>query len=318
MKCIIYECHSIFYYNEYSKQIELSSNQPLNGPLIEPLFSNRLQYSEEMNNLSNKSIKQPRNKLIASIQCESKKIKQLEAENLELKSTLQDYELVMKLMSQKYRNHISKLISHLNAEENLNVNNVINIKYKQKIEEQNIKINSLTNFIQRLLSFDIDNFLEIQKQAIRTELENDDLRKVLKVASAPINPPTREVAVQADGHAADQSSNESENVNSVNENNLNNTINELINDSTFNNTNEATKFNELVNDIINDLEETNLNESQKVINDLKVNNKNELDLKNDLDANKKSNNFSIDQNCATIKKVIKGDSKKINTSKLFY
>lgn len=153
-----------------------------------------------MNVLSNTSVKQPRRQLIASIQCESKKLKQLEAENLELKSTLQDYELVMKLMSQKYRNHVSKLISHMNAENKLNVSNVINSKYKQKVDEQALKIEQLTAFIQKIMSLDIQNFLDIQKSLTRLELENEGLRQMLGIAKEHSNfkpnTSTAEIAVQ--------------------------------------------------------------------------------------------------------------------------
>ena len=154
-----------------------------------------------MNALSNTSIKQPRRQLIASIQCESKKLKQLEAENLELKSTLQDYELVMKLMSQKYRSHVSKLISHMNAENKLNIGNVINTKYKQKIDEQALKIEQLTAFIQKIMNLDIQNFLDIQKSLTKLELENEGLRQMLGIArehnNLKANPSTAEIAVQA-------------------------------------------------------------------------------------------------------------------------
>lgn len=154
-----------------------------------------------MNVLSNTSVKQPRRQLIASIQCESKKLKQLEAENLELKSTLQDYELVMKLMSQKYRNHVSKLISHMNAENKLNLSNVINAKYKQKVDEQALKIEQLTAFIQKIMNLDIQNFLDIQKSLTRLELENEGLRQMLGIAKEHSNfkpnASTAEIAVQA-------------------------------------------------------------------------------------------------------------------------
>ena len=135
-----------------------------------------------MNALSNTSVKLPRRQLIASIQCESKKLKQLEAENLELKSTLQDYELVMKLMSQKYRSHVSKLISHMNAEKKLNINHVINAKYQQKIDEQSLKIEQLTAFIQKIMDLDVQNFLDIQKSLTKLELENEGLRQILGIA----------------------------------------------------------------------------------------------------------------------------------------
>lgn len=153
-----------------------------------------------MNLLSNTSVKQPRKALISSIQCESKKLKQLEAENLELKTTLKDYELVMKLMSQKYRNHITKLISHLNVENEIKSNNATNLKYKLKIEEQAQKIDTLVSFINKIMNLDIENFLDIQKSLTRLQLENEGLRQMLKISNENNNlkpiPETTEIGTQ--------------------------------------------------------------------------------------------------------------------------
>ena len=229
-----------------------------------------------MSALSNTSIKQPRKSLIASIQCESKKLKQLEAENLELKSTLQDYELVMKLMNQKYRNHISKLISHMNMETKLNVNNVINLKYIQKIDEQSQKIDHLMNFIQKILNLDVQNFLDIQKSLTKLELENEGLRQMLGIAKENNNfkPSTIScvIATQTDNL----------------ENDLNNDSSEI---SLIENSKDDLK------DAANDSHSNNV----ELNNDKKLNNS--IDSKEErIKLNK--------VNSATIKKVIKEDLKK--------
>lgn len=224
-----------------------------------------------MNVLSNTSVKQPRKSLIASIQCESRKLKQLEAENLELKSTLQDYELVMKLMSQKYRSHISKLISHMNVEKKLSVNNVVNSNYKQKIDEQSLKIESLTAFIQKIMNFDIQNFLDIQKSLTRLELENEGLRQMLGIAKENNNfkprQLTSEIGVQTDL------------IVESNEQQFNDTMSKL------GNLNISIDMD--ISTVSNDLNST-----------IEVNHKTKDEI----------------NNCATIKKVIKEDNLKLNSS----
>jgi len=239
------------------------------------------EYTEEMNILSNTSVKQPRKSLIASIQCESKKMKQLEAENIELKSTLQDYELVMKLMSQKYRNHISKLISHMHAETNLNVNNAINSKYKQKIDEQTVKIEQLTAFIQKIMSLDIQNFLDIQKSLTRLELENEGLRLMLGIAKEndnlkPTERSTSDIGVQTE----------------IVENSVNN-----VNDQSFNDTmRKMGNLNISIDMDISAVDLNNTNSTKKSVNEM-------------------NHKFEMN-NSATIKKnLIKDDSLKLNSNK---
>lgn len=69
-----------------------------------------LQYKEEVDTLNEASRERPRGELIASIERESRLMRDVQKENGELRAALEDHRRALELIMTKYRQHTEKRI----------------------------------------------------------------------------------------------------------------------------------------------------------------------------------------------------------------
>lgn len=69
-----------------------------------------LQYKEEVDTLNEASRERPRGELIASIERESRLMRDVQRENGELRAALEDHRRALELIMSKYRQHTEKRI----------------------------------------------------------------------------------------------------------------------------------------------------------------------------------------------------------------
>ncbi|KAI8440450.1 hypothetical protein MSG28_001746 [Choristoneura fumiferana] len=142
------------------------------------------QYKEEVDTLNEASRERPRGALIASIERESRLMRDVQRENGELRAALEDHRRALELIMSKYRQHTEKRV----WESRIDFTAAVNEKQQELIRKQAERINEMTS---------------IMYKAVNME-ENRGLREMLDLsrrygsdrASAP---PTEDKDVQTDG-----------------------------------------------------------------------------------------------------------------------
>lgn len=90
------------------------------------LFLN-LQYKDDVDTLNEASRERPRDALIASIERESRLMRDVQRENGELRAALEDYRRALEFIMSKYRQHTEKRI----WESRIDFTNAINEKQEE-------------------------------------------------------------------------------------------------------------------------------------------------------------------------------------------
>ncbi|RWS28453.1 eukaryotic translation initiation factor 4 gamma 2-like protein, partial [Leptotrombidium deliense] len=135
-------------------------------------------YHEDMQALSSISQNRSRSSLIVTIQRESKQLRQLEMENKELKSALEEHQFALELIMSKYRNQVSHLLKSRES--------MICCTHKDNsaelISRQADKIFEMAAVMKK--SVEIDEVVNCHDKQLLAQLkvENDGLREMLNIA----------------------------------------------------------------------------------------------------------------------------------------
>ncbi|XP_016932430.3 FGFR1 oncogene partner 2 homolog [Drosophila suzukii] len=175
-----------------------------NNRLVESLR----QYQDDIESLNRISNNKTNADMVNRIQQQNINSSEILKENRELKICIEDYERVMELMMQKYREHtVSKVL-----DSKFNFKELYNERMWQVIREQREKINEMAAVMQRAASVD-DGMVQRELQTIsQLRLENETLRELLQIskqygsAQRPIRESDHlleEKAVQTDSIADD-------------------------------------------------------------------------------------------------------------------
>jgi hypothetical protein len=167
-----------------------------------------------MNDLSNNSGNKIRNQIIMSIQRENNQIKQIEAENRELKNALVDYQFALDLIMFKYRKQINQLIkfNQITRQQCSKSGMACGGHPQQALQEfnlinsQNEKLKEVMGVMQKALHSDDEHHSKVVQKIKQLSEENKTLRQMLSISekiSGPMFGPnvrrkTAEVAVQTD------------------------------------------------------------------------------------------------------------------------
>ncbi|XP_016964642.1 FGFR1 oncogene partner 2 homolog [Drosophila biarmipes] len=175
-----------------------------NNRLVESLR----QYQDDIEALNRISNNKTNADMVNRIQQQNINSSEILKENRELKICIEDYERVMELMMQKYREHtVSKVL-----DSKFSFKELYNERMWQVIREQREKINEMAAVMQRAASVD-DGMVQRELQTIsQLRLENETLRELLQIskqygsAQRPIRESDHlleEKAVQTDSIADD-------------------------------------------------------------------------------------------------------------------
>ncbi|XP_016987543.1 FGFR1 oncogene partner 2 homolog [Drosophila rhopaloa] len=175
-----------------------------NNRLVESLR----QYQDDIESLNRISNNKTNADMVNRIQQQNINSSEILKENRELKICIEDYERVMELMMQKYREHtVSKVL-----DSKFSFKELYNERMWQVIREQREKINEMAAVMQRAASVD-DGVVQRELQTIsQLRLENETLRELLQIskqygsAQRPIRESDHlleEKAVQTDSLADD-------------------------------------------------------------------------------------------------------------------
>ncbi|XP_073966667.1 FGFR1 oncogene partner 2 homolog [Choristoneura fumiferana] len=159
------------------------------------------QYKEEVDTLNEASRERPRGALIASIERESRLMRDVQRENGELRAALEDHRRALELIMSKYRQHTEKRV----WESRIDFTAAVNEKQQELIRKQAERINEMTSIMYKAVNME-ENRVARREEEIYHRLitENKGLREMLDLsrrygsdrASAP---PTEDKDVQTDG-----------------------------------------------------------------------------------------------------------------------
>ncbi|KAG8040154.1 hypothetical protein G9C98_000724 [Cotesia typhae] len=126
-------------------------------------IDNMKQYQEEIEVLNNEAKQQPRDALIAGIQQETKHLRELKAENRELRNALEEHQNTIELIMSKYRQHTASLIKS----NKINLSSIYNARYA------NVTAN-----------LDEECELKYKENLSKLKVENNVLRELVNIANS--------------------------------------------------------------------------------------------------------------------------------------
>ncbi|XP_011556180.3 FGFR1 oncogene partner 2 homolog isoform X1 [Plutella xylostella] len=159
------------------------------------------QYKEEVDTLNEATRERPRGALIASIERESRLMRDVQRENGELRAALEDHRRALELIMSKYRQHTEKRI----WESKIDFTSAMNDKQSELIRQQAERINEMTSVMCKAVTMDENGDTRKEEETYhRLITENKGLREMLDLSRTygsdkPAPPPMEDKDVQTDG-----------------------------------------------------------------------------------------------------------------------
>ncbi|XP_011296892.1 FGFR1 oncogene partner 2 homolog [Fopius arisanus] len=161
-------------------------------------IDNMKQYQEEIDMLNAEAKQRPHQELITGIQQETRHLREIQAENKELKTALEDYQKSLELIMFKYRQQTSALLKNCKTD----FSSLYNAKYANIITSQAEKINEMAAVMRVAASVDEESELKYKETFSRLQKENMELREILNIArsrgSLRLDPPHDHKTVQTE------------------------------------------------------------------------------------------------------------------------
>ncbi|XP_059061908.1 FGFR1 oncogene partner 2 homolog [Achroia grisella] len=158
------------------------------------------QYKEEVDTLNEASRERPRGALIASIERESRLMRDVQRENGELRAALEDHRRALELIMSKYRQHTEKRI----WESRIDFTAAVNEKQQELIRQQAERINEMTSIMYKAVNTDENGDSRKEEELYqRLITENKGLREMLDLSrrygsDREWQPPTADKDVQTE------------------------------------------------------------------------------------------------------------------------
>ncbi|XP_034937227.1 FGFR1 oncogene partner 2 homolog [Chelonus insularis] len=161
-------------------------------------IDNMKQYQEEVEVLNAEAKQKPREQLIAGIQQETKYLRELQAENKELRNALEEHQSALELIMSKYRQQTATLIKSSKTD----FSSLHNAKHANIITSQAEKIHEMATVMRVAASLDEENELKFKENYSKLKTENSVLREVVNMAnkygSLHHRPPCNDKSVQTE------------------------------------------------------------------------------------------------------------------------
>ncbi|CAH0721525.1 unnamed protein product, partial [Brenthis ino] len=159
------------------------------------------QYKEEVDTLNEASRERPRGELIASMERESRLMRDVQRENGELRAALEDHRQALEFIMSKYRQHTEKRV----WESRIDFTAAINEKQQELIRQQAERINEMTSIMYKAVNMDENGETRKEEELYqRLITENKGLREMLNLSrrygsDKSYGPPMEDKDVQTDG-----------------------------------------------------------------------------------------------------------------------
>ncbi|XP_043263157.1 FGFR1 oncogene partner 2 homolog [Colletes latitarsis] len=142
-------------------------------------IDNIKQYQDGIEFLNNEAKQRPHLQLIAGIQRENKYLQEVEAENKELKNTLEDHQHALELIMSKYRKQTASLLRLCKTD----TPSLDNARYANIITSQAEKINEMTAIMKTAVALDEESELKEKEMYYKLKKENSTLREIINIAN---------------------------------------------------------------------------------------------------------------------------------------
>ncbi|CAD1472122.1 unnamed protein product [Heterotrigona itama] len=142
-------------------------------------IANMKQYQEEVEILNTEAKQRPHVQLISGIQREIKHLQELQAENKELKKTLEDHHHALELIMSKYRQQTASLLRLCKTD----LSSLHNAKYANIITNQAEKINEMAAVMKTAVALDEENEMKEKEVYSSLKEENTTLREIVNIAN---------------------------------------------------------------------------------------------------------------------------------------
>ncbi|CAL7945743.1 unnamed protein product [Xylocopa violacea] len=142
-------------------------------------ITNMKEYQEEVEIIDNETKQKPHIQLNAGIQREIKHLQEMQAENKELKKTLEDHQHALELIMSKYRQQTASLL-RLNKTDLASLHNT---KYANIITNQAEKINEMAAVMKTAVALDEESEMKEKETYTSLKEENTTLREIVNIAN---------------------------------------------------------------------------------------------------------------------------------------
>ncbi|RZF34929.1 hypothetical protein LSTR_LSTR011423 [Laodelphax striatellus] len=137
------------------------------------------QYSEETMELNELARQRPHSVLVAGIQQESRRLRELQQENRELRAALEDHQNALEVIMSKYRQHVTHLVqvSHLQHVPQMQMDS----QYAQ-LKRQSDKMSEMAAVMRMAAQTDEKESLQDIEVISKLATENQGLRELLNIS----------------------------------------------------------------------------------------------------------------------------------------
>uniref|UniRef100_H3CWR5 FGFR1 oncogene partner 2 n=1 Tax=Tetraodon nigroviridis TaxID=99883 RepID=H3CWR5_TETNG len=138
------------------------------------------QYQEEIDTLNQVARHRPRSSLVLGIQQENRQIRQLQLENKELRTSLEEHQSALELIMTKYREQVFRLLMASKRDDPAIVNQ-LKEQHTTEMQAHIDKINEMASVMKKAIEVD-EGPCEDEERIKQLELENNGLRELLGIS----------------------------------------------------------------------------------------------------------------------------------------
>ncbi|XP_061817266.1 FGFR1 oncogene partner 2 homolog isoform X1 [Nerophis lumbriciformis] len=139
------------------------------------------QYQVEIDTLNQVARHRPRSSLILGIQQENRQIRDLQLENKELRTSLEEHQSALALIMTKYREQVFRLLMARKKDDPTIVSQ-LKEKHTTEMQAHIDKINEMASVMRKAIEVDEGRTCEDEERIQQLELENKGLRELLGIS----------------------------------------------------------------------------------------------------------------------------------------
>ncbi|KAJ8398894.1 hypothetical protein AAFF_G00418020 [Aldrovandia affinis] len=139
------------------------------------------QYQEEIRELNQAARHRPRSTLVMGIQQENRQIRELQQENTELRTSLEEHQSALELIMSKYREQVFRLLMASKRDDPVIITK-LKEQHTTELQAHIDKIHEMATVMKRAIEVDEDKVCQDEERIRRLELENGGLRELLGIS----------------------------------------------------------------------------------------------------------------------------------------
>ncbi|KAJ8261626.1 hypothetical protein GJAV_G00156450 [Gymnothorax javanicus] len=139
------------------------------------------QYQEEIQELNRAARHRPRSTLVMGIQQENRQIRELQQENTELRTSLEEHQSALELIMSKYREQVFRLLMASKRDDPVIITK-LKEQHTTELQAHTDKIHEMAMVMRKAIELDEDRVCQDEERIGHLELENRGLRELLGIS----------------------------------------------------------------------------------------------------------------------------------------